>query len=42
MPLDGVVFPRAGQYQFKVKVKGHTFGGPGLYLLELPGDSASA
>lgn len=42
MPLDDVVFPRAGQYQFKVKVKGHTFDGPSLYLLELPASPASA
>jgi hypothetical protein len=34
MPLDRIVFPRAGQYGFKVKVKGHTFEGPSLYLME--------
>jgi hypothetical protein len=42
LPLDGVVFPRAGQYQFKVKVKGSTFDGPSLYLVELPGESVPA
>ena len=42
MPLADVVFPRAGQYQFKVKVKGHTFDGPSLYLMEMPGDPAAA
>lgn len=42
MPLDDVVFPRAGQYQFKVRVKGQTFDGPSLYLMEVPGDSPSA
>lgn len=42
MPLDDVVFPRAGQYQFKVKVKGHTFDGPSIYLMEVPSDPASA
>jgi hypothetical protein len=42
MPLDGVVFPRAGQYQFRVKVKGHTFEGPSLYLMELPPESVAS
>lgn len=42
MPMEGIVFPEAGQYTFRVKVKGHTFDGPGIYLLEVPGDSASA
>jgi hypothetical protein len=42
MPLENVVFPSAGQYQFKVKVKGHTFDGPSLYLMEAPQDGAEA
>ncbi len=42
MPLDGVVFPRAGQYQFRVKVKGQTFDGPSLYLMELPTESVAS
>jgi hypothetical protein len=42
MPLDGVVFPRAGQYRFRLKVKGQTFDGPSLYLTEAQGDSVSA
>ncbi|MEQ1856425.1 MAG: hypothetical protein ABL963_08145 [Longimicrobiales bacterium] len=42
MPLDDVVFPRVGQYQFRIKVKGHTFEGPGLNLMEAPGDPTSA
>lgn len=36
MPLENVVFPRAGQYRFKVKVKGQAFDGPGVYLMEAP------
>jgi hypothetical protein len=36
MPIDGVVFPRAGQYSFRVKVKGQTLEGPSLYLMEVP------
>lgn len=42
MPMEGIVFPEAGQYTFRVKVKGHTFDGPGIYLLEVPEDTASA
>ena len=34
MPLENIVFPRAGQYQFKVRVKGQTFDGPSLYLMD--------
>jgi hypothetical protein len=36
MPLENIVFPRAGQYRFSVKVKGQTLAGPGLYLMEAP------
>ena len=39
MPLENVVFPRAGQYQFRVKVKGLTLDGPSLYLMEAPEDT---
>ena len=42
MQLDDVVFPRAGQYQFRIKVKGQTFAGPSLYLMETPDDAATA
>ena len=42
MPLDDVIFPRAGQYTFRVKVKGQTFQGPSIYLLESPEDPAQA
>jgi hypothetical protein len=42
MPLEGIVFPRAGQYQFRVKVKGQTLDGPSLYLMEAPEDAARA
>lgn len=34
MPLEGVVFPLAGEYRFEVRLKGHTFPGPVLYLVE--------
>ena len=40
MPLDDVVFPRPGQYAFRVKVKGHTLEGPSIYLMKAPGDLA--
>ncbi len=42
MPLEKIVFPKAGQYQFKVKVKGQTFDGPSLYLMEAPEEVAEA
>jgi len=40
MPLENVIFPRAGQYTFRVTVKGQTFQGPSIYLIERPEDSA--
>ena len=42
MPMEGVVFPHAGQYTFRVKVKGHTLEGPGIYLMEVPEGQATA
>jgi hypothetical protein len=42
MPLEGVVFPHPGQYTFRVKVKGHTLDGPGIYLMEAPEGQAPA
>jgi hypothetical protein len=42
MPLDDVVFPRAGHYAFRVKVKGQTLEGPSIYLMEAPDDATSA
>lgn len=36
MPMDDIIFPHAGQYTFKVKVKGETLEGPGIYLMEIP------
>ena len=40
MPMDGVVFPRPGQYVFRVKVKGETLEGPGIFLMEVPEEAA--
>lgn len=42
MPLDDVVFPRAGQYTFRVKVKGQTLEGPGIYLMQVDGNGTTA
>jgi hypothetical protein len=42
MPMEGVVFPEAGQYTFRVRVKGQTFDGPGIHLLEVPEGAASS
>ena len=36
MPMEGVIFPKPGQYTFRVRVKGNTLDGPGIYLLEVP------
>jgi len=41
MPLENVVFPRAGQYQFRVKIKGQSFDGPSIYLMEAPEDESA-
>lgn len=35
MPMEGIIFPAAGQYTFRVKVKGQTLEGPGIYLMEV-------
>ena len=35
MPLENVVFPSPGRYEFEVKVKGHVISGPTLFLVEL-------
>ena len=42
MPIENVVFPRTGQYTFRVRVKGHTFDGPSLYLMQTPDESGVA
>jgi Family of unknown function (DUF6941) len=42
LPLADVVFPREGQYTFRVKVKGQTFAGPSIYLMKSSEDSAPA
>ena len=40
MPMEGVVFPHAGQYTFRVKVKGQTLQGPGVFLIEVFDEAA--
>ena len=42
MPLEEVVFPHAGQYTFRLRVKGHSLEGPGIYLTEAPQGQAPA
>lgn len=44
MPMEGVIFPKPGQYTFRVKVKGQTLQGPGIHLVEVPeeGEGASS
>ena len=34
MPLDDVVFPQPGRYEFRVTAKGRGLKGPVLYLVE--------
>ena len=34
MPLRDVIFPEAGQYRFRIQVKGRTHEGPSLFLVE--------
>ena len=36
MPLENVVFPSAGAYSLRARVKGHTLEGPLLHLVEGP------
>jgi hypothetical protein len=36
MPMEDVVFPKPGQYTFRVRVKGTTLQGPGIFLMEVP------
>ncbi|MDH3207288.1 MAG: hypothetical protein OEO79_11785 [Gemmatimonadota bacterium] len=41
MPLENVVFPHAGQYQFRIRIKGQAFDGPSIYLMEAPEDESA-
>ena len=34
MPVEEAIFPRPGPYRFVVRMKGQTFPGPSLYLVE--------
>ena len=34
MPLQGVVFPEPGEYRFGIRIKGRTYEGPSLFLIE--------
>lgn len=34
MPLEDVIFPQAGPYRFEARMKGRTFPGPMLHLVE--------
>jgi len=35
LPMEGVIFPRSGQYRFRIRVKGQTLEGPGIFLMEV-------
>ena len=34
LPLEEVIFPQPGCYQFNIKVKGRTLPGPSIYLVD--------
>ena len=34
MPLEDVIFPTTGEYKFHIQVKGRTYEGPSLFLME--------
>lgn len=38
LPLEGVVFPRAGRYSFEIRVKGKRLRGPSLFVMETGDD----
>lgn len=40
LPMDGVVFPVPGRYQFEIRIKGRTWDGPVLHLIEDPSAGA--
>lgn len=41
MPLEEVIFPRPGRYDFTVRVKGRKLRGPSLHLVETGGGPGS-
>lgn len=42
MPLEDVVFPVPGRYEFEVKVKGNVLAGPTLHLVEVEGTESGS
>ncbi len=42
MPLREVVFPEPGVYGFRIRIKGRSYEGPSLFLMELPPESSKA
>ncbi len=38
LPLEDVVFPEPGRYQFQIRIKGKKLRGPSLFLMEAPDD----
>lgn len=34
MPMEDIVFPHAGPYELRIRLKGETLAGPTLYLVE--------
>jgi hypothetical protein len=42
MPLQEVIFPEPGAYQFRIRIKGREYDGPSLFLMELEPSGTSA
>ncbi|TVP43922.1 MAG: hypothetical protein EA350_12660 [Gemmatimonadales bacterium] len=45
MPLETVIFPRAGKYSFEIRVKGKKLRGPSIFVMEgtpMPDDHADS
>ena len=40
MPMEDVVFPVPGRYDFDIRVKGHVMPGPVLHLVHVPAETA--
>jgi hypothetical protein len=39
LPIEGAIFPRAGRYQFEIRVGGKKLRGPSLFLMEVEAEA---
>ncbi len=42
LPLEDVIFPQPGRYQFEIRIKGKKLRGPSLFLMEAPAEAGGA